>query len=190
MMLTLNNLFEVKRMKKFDFLSLIFVGFLMIFSFSAVKAQDEMPPDAPNKQAERVRRPNLFAELGLTQVQRQQIRRVNMEKRPLVRAAQQRLLETTKNLDQAIYADTVNESEIQARLKDVQTAQGELIKINFTNELAVRKILTAEQFAKFRILRQQFAQSMGDNPNHPQKRRMQNLRQRFKLRRNQMRPNN
>lgn len=178
-------------MKKFDFLSLIFVGFLVIFSFLAVKAQDEMPPDAPNKQADRERRrPNLLAELGLTQDQRRQIRRVNMEKRPLARDAQQRLREANGNLDLAIYADNANETEIQARLKDVQTAQAELIKIRFTNELAVRKILTAEQLAKFRALRQQFAQSMGDNPNQPRKRRMQNLKQRFKLRQNQMRPNN
>ncbi len=177
-------------MKKFDFLSLIFVGLLMIFSFSAVKAQDEMPPDAPNRQADRARRPNLLAELGLTQNQRREIRRINMEKRPLARDAQQRLREANGNLDQAIYADNANETEIQARLKDVQTAQAELIKIRFTNELSVRKILTAEQLAKFRALRRQFAQSMGDNPNQPRKRRMQNLKQRFKLRQNQMRPNN
>ncbi len=177
-------------MKKFDFLSLIFVGFLMIFSFSAVKAQDEMPPDAPNKQADRERRPNLLAELGLTQDQRRQIRLINTEKRPLMRDAQQRLREANRNLDQAIYADNVNETEIRARLNDFQTAQTELSKIRFTNELAIRRVLTAEQLSKFRVLREQFAQSMGNNRDQPRKRRMQNLKQRFKLRQNQMRPNN
>ncbi len=177
-------------MKKFDFLSLIFVGFLMIFSFSAVKAQDEMQPDPPNKQADRERRPNLLAELNLTQNQRQQIRRINTEKRSLVRDAQQRLREANRSLDQAIYADNTNETEIQARLKDVQTAQMELLKVRSTNELAVRRILTVEQLAKFRVLREQFAQRMENDRDQPQKRRMQNLRQRLKLRRNQMRPNN
>lgn len=176
-------------MRKFNFLSLIFTGFLMIFSLPAVKAQDETPPDVPNKQFNRERRPSLLAELGLSQEQRQQIRHIHAEKRPLVRDAQQRLREANRNLDQAIYADNANETEIAARLKAVQTAQAELIKVRFTNELAVRKILTAEQLAKFRDLREQFAQNLENNPNRLQKRRLQNLRQRFKQRQNRMRPN-
>jgi Spy/CpxP family protein refolding chaperone len=162
----------------------------MIFSFSAVKAQDEIPPDSPNRQVDRERRPNLLAELGLTQEQRRQIRRINLEKRPLARDAQQRLREANRKLDQAIYADNMNETEIQSRLKDVQAAQSELIKIRFTNELAVRRILTVEQLSKFRDLREQFGQRMENNQDQPQKRRVQNIRQDFKVRRNQMRPNN
>lgn len=177
-------------MKRFNFLGLIFIGLLMVFSFSAVFAQDEMPPDSANRQADRERRPNLLAELDLTQEQRQQIRRINTEKRPLMRDAQQRLRDANRNLDRAIYADNINESEIQARLKDVQTAQTEMSKIRFTNELAIRRVITAEQVSKFRALRERFAQSMESNPNRQQKRGLQNIRQGFKLRRNQMRPNN
>jgi Spy/CpxP family protein refolding chaperone len=177
-------------MRKFNFLSLIFTGILMTFSFSAVKAQDEMLPDAPNKQVDRIRRPNLMAELGLTQNQRQLIRRINAEKKPVVREAQQRLREATRNLDQAIYADNTNEAEIVTRLKAVQMAQAELIKIRFTNELAVRKILTAEQLSKFRALREQFAQSLENNQSHPRRRLSENLKQRLKLHQNRMRPNN
>lgn len=177
-------------MKKFNFLSLIFTGFLMVFSFSGVKAQNETLPSIPNKQAERQNRPNLLAELGLSQDQRQQIKRINMVKKPLMRDAQQRLRDANRNLDTAIYADNVNESEIQAHLKAVQTAQAELSKIRFTNELAIRKILTAEQLAKFRVLREQFAQNLENSPNQPQERRIQDIKQRLKLRQNQMRPSN
>jgi Spy/CpxP family protein refolding chaperone len=177
-------------MKKFNFLSLFFVALTMIFSFSAINAQDEMPPDGQNRRADRERRPNLLAELGLTQEQRRQIRRINLEKRPLERDARQRLHEAKRKLDQAIYADNMNETEIQSRLKDFQSAQSELIKIRFANELAVRRILTAEQLSKFRVLREQFAQRMENNQDQPQKQRMQNIRRGFKFRRNQMRPNN
>lgn len=163
------------------------MSLLMIFSFSAVTAQDEMPPDAPNKQADRTRRPNLLQELSLTQDQRQQIRRINAEKRPLVRDAQQRLREANRNLDLAIYADTINEAEIASRLRDVQTAQAELSKIRFTNELAIRKVLTAEQLSKFRALRLRFAQSLENNPHQPP-RRLENLKERFR-RQNRMRQN-
>lgn len=177
-------------MKRFFYLNVIFTILLLIFSFSAVKAQDEMPPNPPNRQANGESRPNLFAELGLSQNQRQQIRRFNAEKKPLVREAQQRLRDANRNLDQAIYADNVNEAEVQARLKDVQAAHAEVIKIRFANELMVRKILTAEQLAKFRVLREQFAQNLENNSDLPPSRPMQNLKQRLKIRQNQMRPNN
>jgi len=178
-------------MKEIKFLSLVFAGLLIVFSSSAVKAQNEMPPtDAPGKQFARQRRPNLMAELGLTQNQRQQIRRINVEKRPLLREAQQRLREANRNLDQAIYADNVIESEIQARLKDVQTAQAELIKIRLTNELAVRRLLTAEQLSKFRDLRERFSREMENNQDRRQQRRGLNLRRRFNNRQLQLNPKN
>jgi len=178
-------------MKEFKFLSLVFAGLLIVFSSSAVKAQDEMPPtDALGKQFARQRRPNLMAELGLTQNQRQQIRRINVEKRPLLREAQQRLREANRNLDQAIYANNVIESEIQARLKDVQTAQAELIKIRLTNELAVRRLLTAEQLSKFRDLRERFSREMENNQDRRQQRRGLNLRRRFNNRQLQLNPKN
>ena len=178
-------------MKEFKFLSLVFAGLLIVFSSSAVKAQDEMPPtDAPGKQFARQRRPNLMAELGLTQNQRQQIRRINVEKRPLLREAQQRLREANRNLDQAIYANNVIESEIQARLKEVQTAQAELIKMRLTNELAVRRLLTAEQLSKFRDLRERFSREMENNQDRRQQRRGLNLRRRFNNRQRQLSPKN
>lgn len=183
------NLFEVEKMKKFNFLILMLAGWLVIISSPAVKAQDEMPPDAQNKQIDRAQRPNLLAELGLTPQQRRQIRQINVEKKSIVRDAQQRLRDANRNLDQAIYADNVNETEVQARLKDVQTAHAELIKIRFNNELAVRKILTAGQLAKFRGLRQQFAQRMEDGADKPPKNPMRNLKQTLKLRNRQARPN-
>lgn len=180
-------------MKKFNFLSLFFAGLLLFFSFSAVRAQDEMPSsDAPNKQIDRRQRPNLLAELGLSPEQRQQIRRINAAKKSIVRQAQQRLREANDNFDRAVYSDNLTDPEIQARLRDVQTAHAELIKIRLTNELAVRRILTAEQLAKFRDLRAQFAQSMENNRDQPRKNSLQNLqnfKQRLKLPRNQMRPN-
>ena len=180
-------------MKKFKSLNLLLAGFLLVFSFSAIKAQDETTPtpNALNKPAENQNRPNLLASLGLSPAQRQQIRRINAEKKPLLRDARQRLKEANKNLDQAIYAANINENEFQARLKDVQTLQTELSRMLFTYEFAVRKILTAEQLAKFNNLREQFSQATeGNAEDRPSKNSMQNLRQKMKLRQNQMRQGN
>lgn len=158
-------------------------------SFLAVKAQDEIPTETNNKPAANARRPNLLAELGLTPEQRQQIQRINQQRRPLQRDAQQRLREAMKNLDQAIYADSISEIEIQNRIKTVQTAQAELVKMRFTSELAIRRILNADQIAKFRLLRQQFEENMINNRDQPRRAILNNNRN-LKLRRSQNRQGN
>lgn len=179
-------------MKKFNFLSLVFVCLLLMFSFSAVHAQEEnsAEPDIPNNSPDRQSRPNLLTELGLSPSQRQQIRRINTEKRQLARAAQKRLRDANLNLDQAIYADNLNDGEIQTRMKEVQAAQAELLKIRTTNELAVRRILTIEQLAKFRNLRDQFEQRMANDFGSSRQRPNKNDNQRFKIRSRQLRPRN
>lgn len=143
-------------MKRLNLLRLIFAGLLMFVSLTAVKAQDEMPLDAPNQKFDTPRRPNLMQQLNLTQDQIKQVRQINQANKPQMREAQERLREANRSLDQAIYADIANDAEIQTRLKEVQSAHAEVIKIKSATELAVRKILTPDQLAKFRDVRQQF----------------------------------
>lgn len=145
-------------MKNSKFAALIFVALLMIFSCSAVYAQEESPTgDAPKRNLNQDR-PSLLAELNLTPNQIQQIRRINRENQAIKREAQQRLREAKRSLDQAIYADNADETEIRARLKDAQQAHAEVLKINSATEFAVRRVLTAEQLVKFREVRQIFAE--------------------------------
>ncbi len=177
-------------MKRLNLLTLIFVGLLLTVSLRAVKAQDETPPtDAPVQNFNKKLRPNLLAELELSQEQIRQIRRINREKQPLLREAQQRLGEAKRNLDQAVYADTVDESDVQAKLKEVQIAQAEVFRIRLTTEFAVRKILTAGQLVKFREVRQRFMQATGNRQNQPRNRRLNNPNRRFNNRPRQLRPN-
>jgi Spy/CpxP family protein refolding chaperone len=143
-------------MKISHFKNLILVFGLMLLSFSSIAAQrlDEKPPK------DNIRPQQILRELGLSREQMQQIRRIHEDRREQMQAAQRRLHDANRSLDQAIYADTVNEEEIQTRLKDVQAAQSEVIKIRNTTELAVRKVLTAEQLARFRELRDEFIKRM------------------------------
>ena len=150
-------------MKNFYSSSLIFAALLLIASFSSVKAQNNLPPtDLPNQKPDVQARPNLMAQLGLTQDQIKQIRRINQERKQQTRAAQDRLREANRNLDQAIYADVADDVEIQTRIKEVQAAHAEVIKIRSLTELAVRRILTPEQLAKFRDVRQKFMEKKED----------------------------
>jgi len=101
-------------------------------------------------------RPNLLRQLGLSREQMEQVRRLNVERRPVMEAAQRRFREANRSLDQAIYADQVNEAEVQERIRETQLAQAELIKLRAMNEITIRRILTPDQLARFITLRQRF----------------------------------
>ncbi len=178
-------------MKKFDCTSFILTILLLIVSISAVKAQDETPPEeAPPQNFNQARRPNLLAELDLSQNQIQQIRRINADKRPLVREAQQKWREANRRLDQAIYANVADETEIQVRLKDAQVAQAELIKIRSATEFAVRQILTPDQLVKFREIRQSFKERMENLPKGLKNRSLNAPDRRLLNRQRRLRQNN
>lgn len=160
-------------MKKFNLITALYLAAFLIFSFSNVKAQEEVTsaPESFNQNA-RNRRPNLLAELALTPEQIRQIRLINQENKFSLRAAQQRLRAANQNLDNAIYTDNLDEAAVQTLLKEAQAAQVEVIKLRSLTELAVRKILTQEQLTKFRDLRRQFAERMENRPNQPRNRRL------------------
>ena len=115
-----------------------------------VEPQDNQNPMA-NQQPDI--RTNALRQLGLSREQVQQIRNMNMERKPLMDEAQKRLRIANISLDEAIYADQVNDADVQARLKELQLAQADVARIRFMNELSVRKILTPEQLTRFRELR-------------------------------------
>lgn len=152
-------------MKVENYLRAIFVvvvGF--VFAASAM-AQDTRSADAPQPETQRPamkqmrdRRADFLQRLGLTQEQVQQIRKIHQEKKILMNDAQKRFRLASQALNEAIYADQINEAEVQARLAELQLAQAELDKLRYTNELAVRRVLTQDQLMRFRELRQRFDQ--------------------------------
>jgi len=134
------------------------------------KPVDDQPAETPRPMANQPMdvRTNALRQLGLSREQAQQIRRINMARKPQMDAAQQRLREANRSLDDAIYADQISDPDFQARLKEVQLAQAEVAKIRFASELAVRRILTPEQLVRFRDLRARFEQARQDFENRRQ----------------------
>lgn len=154
---------------------LILISFvLLLFVSSGVNGQDKPGDNFAPQQNEQFVRQNFLRELGLDREQIQQIRMLNMNRAPLMQEAQKRLREANRNLDQAIYADLIDEKAIQLRLQEVQAAQSEVFKLRAMNEFEVRKILTPEQLTKFRELREKFANRINNNN---QQQRLQNNRQ-------------
>jgi Spy/CpxP family protein refolding chaperone len=153
-------------MKKLHIYSLLLAAVIGLMAMSAF-GQDGPPPDdrkmgpppdgqGPPPNGRQGDRGQLLRELGLSQEQFQQIRRMNQERKPVMEAAHRRLNEANRALDQAIYADTLNEQDIEAKVKEAQAAQADMVRLRFMNELQVRKILTPEQLVKFRDLREKF----------------------------------
>ena len=146
-------------------------SFLLIACFMTIKAQDETPT-APT--ANQTKRKPLLDRLNLTQVQIQQIRDINRRNRPLMRDASQRLKAANRSLDEAVYNDLLDEADIQLKIKEVHAAHAEVIKLRTQNELAVRKILSREQLARFREIREQEMAEKDALPRLPNNRQMNN----------------
>ncbi len=142
----------------------ILFAFLLFASASQVLAQNGPPPppedsftargvdnDSPN------RRNILRRELNLTDDQMMMIRKINVDNRPKMRLAQQQVQAARKDLDQAIYADSLDEEHLKGRVRAVIEAEAEVSKLRAMSEVAVRKVLTPEQLVRFRELRSRFA---------------------------------
>ena len=135
-------------------LAIVFTGTIVAFG------QDNPPPAQPfaaEQAAERQpQRPNLLRDLGLSPDQVQAIRRMNRAQKPLIEAAAERLRNANRLLDEAIYADNLDENLVNERIREVQSAQAEISRLRFEAELNLRKILTPEQLSKFREIRRRF----------------------------------
>lgn len=137
----------------------LFFAILLVCS-GAVAAQDGPPAGGPPPDgAQQPKRPNLLAILGLSPDQQQAVRRINQQRKPLMEVAMARLKAANRALDEAIYADNLDEAAFQAKLKELHSAQAEVAKLRFTSELEIRKVLTPDQLARFRELRQRFQQA-------------------------------
>lgn len=135
------------------------VAIITLAAVTLSSAQEDLKPADPSPSAGKKSangRTDILLQLGLSREQRQEIRRLNADRKPLMQAAQSRFREANRLLDESIYADVIDEMAIWQRLRDVQTAQGEVQRIRNTSELSIRKLLTAEQLVRFRDIRQNF----------------------------------
>ena len=149
----------------------IFLSLAVVMILAGPAAAQDGPPVTGGDQMNPKGNPrrNLFRQLGLNPAQIRQIGQLNQRRRPVMEAAQLRFREANRRLDEAIYADHLNEAEVQERIKDVQMSQSELIRLRSMSELSIRKVLTPEQLTKFRRMRQRFDESNtrggGQRPN-------------------------
>lgn len=148
--------------KNMSKLKIIFAFLILMLTFSAVNAQIEDEPNEapPPRQNDNPMRPNLLRELGLSDVQIRQLRTINAESKPRLREAQEKMRDAKRALDEAIYADTVDNANVELKLREFSAAETEINRIRATTELAIRNVLTPEQLTRFRELRENFEKRM------------------------------
>lgn len=138
---------------------MIAMAVMFFAGFVAAQDNDAGNEERPSANQPQDNRATMLRQLGLTRQQILQVRRINTERKPHMDNAQMRLRRATRALDDAIYADQVDDVMVQERLKQMQIAQAEVFKVRTMSELAIRRLLTPEQLVRFRNLRQRFEQN-------------------------------
>lgn len=146
---------------------------LIVFAFAGIASAQDFPDDQPRSNQKR-QRPNLLRELDLSPEQVEQIREINQNNRLELRRAQQKVGEARRDLDQAIYAEKVDETNVQKKLREFQNAQAEAARLRADTEFQIRKVLTPEQLIRFRELREDFGQFRNNRRQNPNNFRMRN----------------
>lgn len=134
---------------------------LLAFIFAAWTVTTAQPPDdkPPRENGAQGKEVNLLLELSLSPDQVKRLREMNRDRKPRMDAAQARMREANRALDQAVYSDSLDEGEVATRLKEYQDAQAAVAEIRFNSEVSLRRILTPEQLVRFRELRARVAEN-------------------------------
>jgi Spy/CpxP family protein refolding chaperone len=143
------------------------------FAGSLRVAQDEAPPGDSNPTARRAPRvARLLERLGLSPEQRAQIRAIRQETEVEARPLMRRLRQARRALDEAVYSEAAEEATIEARVRELASAQEAVARLRAFTELKVRRVLTPQQLAivrdlRRRALQRQLRRPRGDDRDTP-----------------------
>lgn len=126
---------------------------LFIFAPHAL-AQNAAPPQQPQEEAPPAdAAAALLSQLNLSPAQVSQMREIREQSVPQAKELTRRLNQARRALDESIYSDSLDESLVQQRAREVAEAQAALVQLRAQTELRVRRVLTPEQLQTFRELR-------------------------------------
>jgi Spy/CpxP family protein refolding chaperone len=137
----------------------LFIALAFTLSAWTITSAQPLNGKPPRAEAGPDAQVNLLQELSLSPDQVKQLREMNRERKPKMEAAQTRMREANRSLDQAVYSDALDENEVATRLKEFQDAQADVARIRFNSEVSLRKILTPEQLVRFRDVRARVAEN-------------------------------
>ena len=93
-------------------------------------------------------------DLNLSPEQRERIRAIREDMRDERANINQRLRETNRALEEVLDSDNPDDALVERRLKDVAEAQAASTRMRVLTEIRVKRVLTPDQLATLRSLRQ------------------------------------
>jgi Spy/CpxP family protein refolding chaperone len=132
-------------------------GAALALTGAALMAQEQRQERRPNRVA-------LQAQIGLSDEQVAAIRKIHLQERKAAirRNADMRIARL--ELQELMGAATVDEAAIAARVKTLGELQAAGLKARTDSQLAIRKLVTPEQFQKMQQLRHQWMGERGARP--------------------------
>lgn len=127
-------------------------------------------------------------DLNLSPEQRERIRAIREQMRDERAAINQRLRETNRALEEELDSDNPNDAVVEQRLRDVAEAQAASTRMRVMTEIKVRRVLTPEQIATLRTLRQNVRDYRRDRQENKELRRRERLNRRGLPERNTILP--
>jgi Spy/CpxP family protein refolding chaperone len=125
------------------------------------------------------RRVDPLRALNLSPDQLREIRAIREQNREEWRAVRLRLAEAHRALDEAIYADQINEALIEERAREVGAAQAAVARMRAITELKIRRVMTPEQLHTLRAMREQ-ARALADKIKQETDKRERRRRERLR----------
>lgn len=118
-----------------------------------VPPQDPSPIAQPQAQTPSLNRMAIIRLLNLTPEQLRRIQDVRRRLGPQLEQARREVEDRRDALREATYGETFNPSLLEQRLRELIEAQSELIRLETQLEIEFRNVLTPEQLAEFRKIR-------------------------------------
>ena len=162
-------------MKTNERLSLVLILAAIAVIALPAYAVAQQPPDgqqAPLGGGDPVR------DLNLTPEQRERIRAIREDTRDQRAAINERLREANRALEEMLDSDNPNDAVIEKHLRDVAEAQAASLRMRVQTERRVRSILTTEQLATLRAMRQNLRDARRDRQFENNQRRRERLERR------------
>lgn len=91
--------------------------------------------------------------IGLTDEQRTRIDEIRKADGEAIKAARTATIEKRRSLEEALSAETVDQSAVDARILELSASQTEMMRLTSATRVKVMQVLTAEQRTKLREAR-------------------------------------
>ena len=143
--------------------TMILAGIISLACFiSSVSAQPQeagKQPQEANKQAFKQKKQeameNLAKELGLTAEQQAQLKEQRAQQQKQAQAARENLIAKNKELKQELEKPVVDAAKVNSLVNEISALKGQQLQLQVGSVIAMKKILTPEQYKKMETKRQE-----------------------------------